>query len=283
MAETKLHQKLIGVIATGIAVILAVGFSAACSNKLTSEEAQRVVAAYPKAAEAGTIIVDGVSQGDGATEAIARVAIGDSHFNAKFRRYDKGWQWESVETNGGMWLAAERAVADVSEQQRVKRAAAWAAERAPQYETTIAAMDLYGDTGNMPRRTDWNFTIVEWQRLRAMAAHAYRTFSPTPERLKIAEAHSNPAKDAWGHEVLLNFDNSKRQATFLSVGPDGVKGTDDDVISLVVGRKNWDDDYDKIMWDYTKTWRLPEGLQPVLDKVIEKPENRKAEFSKAVK
>ncbi len=88
--------------------------------------------------------------------------------------------------------------------------------------------------------------------------------------------------DAWGREVLLSVDNSKRLATFLSAGPDGVKGNEDDVISLVVGRKNWDADRNEIMWDYTKVWRLPEGLEPVLVKVVEKPENRKAEFSKVV-
>lgn len=274
------NQSILPASLTGIAVVMAVAFSAACSNHLTGEEAQRVVAAYPKAAEAGTIAVDGVSQADGATEAIARVSIGDSRFNAKFRRYDKGWQWESVETNGGMWLTADRVVADLSEQQRVKRSVAWATERAPKYETTVAAMDLYSD--NMPRRTDWEFTIIEWQRLRHMIAKIYRSSSPSPERTKIAEALENPAKDAWGHEVLLNFDNRQRQATFLSIGPDGAKGTDDDVVCLVVGRKQWDDDRDEIMWDYTKTWRLPEGMQPVLDKIIEKPENRKAQFTKTV-
>jgi hypothetical protein len=36
------------------------------------------------------------------------------------------------------------------------------------------------------------------------------------------------------------------------------------------------------MWDYTKQWLVPEGLQPAIDKAIDEPANRKSDFSKLV-
>jgi hypothetical protein len=184
-----------------------------------------------------------------------------------------GWQWEFVETSGGAWLSPERAIAELYDQQRMKRAIAWADERTSQYEATIAAMDGYAE--NMPRRTDWDFTVAEWDLLRKTSAKAYRTFSPSPERTKIAESLEKPAIDAWGNEVLLHFESKTRTATFASTGPDGQRGTPDDVICLVVGGKNWDDFYNKIMWDYVKQWTLPEGLQPAIDKAVKKPETER--------
>jgi hypothetical protein len=253
---------------------------AACSKQLSASEAQRVIAAYPKASDLGAIQVEAVSQADGSNEAIVRVGLGDTRLNAKLRRYDKGWQWEFVETTGGTWISAERAIAEVYEQERMKRAIAWANERGAKYEATIVAMDRYSE--NMPRRTDWDFTVVEWDRLRKFHADFLRKLSLRPEGRKILESLERPAFDAWGNEVLVHFDSPTRTATFVSIGPDGQKATPDDVICRVIGGKNWDDSRDEVMWDYVKRWTLPEGLQSAVDKAVEEPEHRKVEFSKVV-
>jgi hypothetical protein len=255
-------------------------FAACGSNKLSTAEAERVIAQYPKIADVGASRVEAVSQAEGSNEAIVRVALSDARFNAKLRRYDSGWQWEFVETTAGGSMPPDRAIADLYEGQRLKRAAAWAKEHASQYESTISAVDRYSE--NMPRRTDWAFTVIEWNLLRKGSAEAYRTFSPSVERAKIADSLETPASDAWGSEILLNFDGNARRATFVSNGADGTKGTADDVICLVIGAKAFDDFYDKVMWDYTKVWKLPEGLQSAIDAVVKEPANRKAEFSRVV-
>jgi hypothetical protein len=266
--------------AAALAIIVLVCSVVACSKQLSATEAERVITAYPKVSDVGGAKVEAISQADGSNEAIVRVDLGDTKLNAKLRRYDKGWQWEFVETTGGTWLSPDRAIAEIYEQQRMKRATAWANERASKYEATILAMDRYSE--NMPRRTDWDFTVAEWDRLRKHSAQIYRTISPSPERTKIAESLERPATDAWGKEVLLHFDDQTRTAAFVSTGPDAEKSTPDDVICLVVGGKHWDDFYDKVMWDYVKYWTVPEGLQPAVDKAVEDRKNRKSNFSKVV-
>jgi hypothetical protein len=96
----------------------------------------------------------------------------------------------------------------------------------------------------------------------------------------MAQSLKQPAIDAWGNEVLLHFDSKTRTATFVSTGPDGRKGTSDDVICLAVGGKNWDDFYHEVMWDYVKQWTLPEGLQSAVDKAVK--ERKTSRFSKVV-
>ncbi len=263
-----------------IASLLSAVLLMACNSKLSSAEAERVISANPKALEIGSVRVEAVSQADGSNEAIARVALGDTKLNAKLRQYDKGWEWEFVETTAGTWLPPERVIAELSEQQRLKRATAWANERAAQYQQTIAAMDAY--SGNLPRPPEAAFNIIEWDKRRKMSASAYRNIAPSAERTKTAESLESPAVDAWGNEVLLNFDSSTRTATFVSMGPDKQKGTPDDVICVSKGYRNWDDFYDKVLWDYRKTWRVPEGLQGAIDRAVEEPEDRKAEFSRVV-
>ena len=253
---------------------------AACSKQLSASEAERVIAAYPKASDLGVVHVEAISQADGSNEAIVRVGFGETRLNAKLRRYDKGWEWEFVETKAGTWLSPDRVIAEIHEQERLKRAIAWANERLSQYEATIAAMDRYSD--NMPRRTDRDFSVAEWYRLRKMMADLHRSFSPHPQQHKTVESLEKPAIDAWGNEVLPHFDSKARTAMFVSKGPDGRQGTPDDVTCLVVGGKNWDDSRQEIMWDYVKRWTLPEGLQSAVEKAIEEPEDRKAEFSKVV-
>ena len=222
------------------AVILALaGALSGCSGKLSTSEVERVIAAYPGVSDVGPVKVDAVSQGDGSNEAFVQVALGEVRLNAKLRRYDKGWQWEFVGTKAGTWLSPEVPLNEMREGQRMKRALAWANERASQYEATIAAVDGYSEF--MPRLTSQPFDVLEWTSNRKFMAKTLRLVAPSPERSKILESYGKPAIDAWGNEVLLNFDSSSRTATFVSTGPDGQNGTPDDVLCLVVGTKKWDD------------------------------------------
>lgn len=266
-------------------VVIAATFVTGCSGDLTRKTADRVVSQNPKAAGIAPVATEGISKTSD-SEAITKTRLGEDLYNLKFRRYDNDWKWEFVETKGGGWIAADELLDELQEKQRLKRAEAWAVGQLEAYTKTIAEMDEYSD--NMPRRTDWSFDVMSWSRLRKSMADLLGSFksSATPDkRAEIDESIKrlqSPAFDAWGNEILLHFNSSDRQATFVSLGPDKQKGSADDIICIVSGRRNWDNSRDEIMWDYSKAWRLPEGLQPAIDKAIEEKENRGATFTRVV-
>ena len=96
------------------------------------------------------------------------------------------------------------------------------------------------------------------------------------------ERKEKPESDAWGHEILLHFDAEPRTAVFGSFGQDGKRGSPDDIMCIVKGQRNRDTLYERTMWDYTKEWHLPEGLQPAIDRAVKDKEDRAAKFVKAV-
>lgn len=262
--------------------------SAGCGHQLKAPEADRLVSAHPKAQGLTPITTEAVSSTSD-TEAITRTKIVDQILNLKFRRYDNGWRWEFAETKGGGWIAAEEVLGSLQEAARVKRANVWATSHAADYQNTIAAMDRYSES--MPRLTSKSLTFTTWNEHRHLLADFSKQIlaidkAIDAERRARLESEiasvDQPAMDAWNHEILLAFDDSKRQATFLSIGPDGKKATADDVLCLVTGRREWDSSRNEAVWEYTKQWLLPEGLQGAIDAAIKQPANRKAEFSKAV-
>ena len=267
-----------------VTIVLASFFVTSCSRDLTRSEADRIVAEHPKATGITPVTTEGISKTSD-SEAITKTRIGGQVFNLKFRRYDKQWRWEFVETKGGGWLASDELLDQLQEKERLKRVDAWAATQMEAYIKTIASMDRYSDY--MPRRTDWPFDVGGWLKTRKMILDLRRSFTPKGQDPAKYEEETKqlegPAFDAWGNEILLHFNSTERKATFVSLGPDKQKGTDDEVICLVSGQHGWDDFNDRIAWDYTKAWQLPEGLQPALDKSIEELENRRATFTRPVK
>ena len=110
------------------------------------------------------------------------------------------------------------------------------------YSKTVASMDGYSN--NMPRRTDWSFDVASWSILRRGLVDVRRkqlaTTTDPARRASIEERDrqtQEPAFDGWGSEILRHFDSAERKATFVSIGPDKQKGTDDDVICFVSGRR----------------------------------------------
>jgi len=271
-----------------VPVLISLFIFCACSKRLSANEANRLVAAHPLAKGLEPIATEAISTASD-TEAITRTKIGDAVVNLKFRRYDTGWMWEFVETKGGGWIAADEALKTFQEAARQKRVDAWVTKNGDAYHQTVATMDAYSD--NMPRRTDWELSFQRWQYLRNFWVESSKRLAADPELkdeerrkrlLNSVERNSKPAHDAWGQEILIHFDDRQRRATFLSTGPDRIQKTPDDVVCLVTGQRAWDSSYEKVLWDYTKQWWLPEGLQSAIDKAIDTPENRKAEFSKVV-
>ncbi len=52
-------------------------------------------------------------------------------------------------------------------------------------------------------------------------------------------------RDPWGTEMILRLDEAKRTGYFASAGPDKKLGTNDDLICVRAGRKEWDSDSER--------------------------------------
>ncbi|MGE3519253.1 MAG: hypothetical protein AB7J63_09905, partial [Vicinamibacterales bacterium] len=199
----------------------------------------------PASTDLGTkgLQIEGIAQADGSAEAIARVKVDETSQNWRFRRYDTGWQWEMVETRSGGWIDAEAAARNIVESRRLARAMDWASRNRSDYEQTFRSMDDFSQ--NLPRRTEVPLNVETWDQGRSIMAALVRHGGLSPvekeERLKSLEG---PMFDAWGSEILMSFNDESRSATFLSVGADKLKGTNDDVICVVSGAKAWDDSYE---------------------------------------
>jgi hypothetical protein len=67
-------------------------------------------------------------------------------------------------------------------------------------------------------------------------------------------------RDPWGTEMILRLDEAKRTGYFASAGPDKKLGTNDDLICVRAGRKEWDSDSERVLFNYYRTWI---GLAPI--------------------
>jgi hypothetical protein len=115
---------------------------------------------------------------------------------------------------------------------------------------------------------------------------AYRPDAITPERIERrrqqALAQLAPtASDAWGSELWLSFDVGDHRAIFLSLGPDKQKGSADDVVCVINGRKEADN-VDGWHWTFDKSWIVPEGLDAVVSSHVTRTFGS-VEYSKLVK
>ncbi|MBA2257730.1 MAG: hypothetical protein H0W18_02430, partial [Acidobacteria bacterium] len=113
-------ERLLASAATVSVTLLAIG----CSRDLSARDADRIIAAHPQASGLA-VSTEGISK-TSESESITKTRVGDSTYNLKFRRYDKDWRWEFVETKGGGWIAADELLDQLQEKERGKRAEAWA-------------------------------------------------------------------------------------------------------------------------------------------------------------
>ena len=90
---------------------------------------------------------------------------------------------------------------------------------------------------------------------------------------------SGPQNDAWGRELLVHLDDQTRTATFVSVGPDGNKGNNDDVICVASGVREWDSGRDEVRWNYVKSWTLPEGLEAAVKPLLPEQGRGKVQYT----
>lgn len=253
-----------------------------CTRELSHSQAQHIIESSPLVKPADDhVVVDAISS-PSPTEAIVRATIAGETTNLKFRKYDTGWTWEFQETKGGGWIAPDQGVGQIREANRQRRIVQWVAKNQDAYRTSIEAVDeLCGDV-NLPHRLDMPFTVGQWLanrkssgemsiRLIADSLHYPKAYTPeatTPEGIERRRRRAQgliapPAvTDAWGSELLINFDVGDHQAVFLSMGPDKQKGTDDDVVCVAKGRKEtWDlGGPGELRWAYDLSWVVPEGL-----------------------
>lgn len=272
-----------------------------CGGGLTAKQAETVINANSSIRpNSDAVRVEAISQEAGRNEAIVRATIGGSTLNFKLRKYDTGWQWEFVETQGGTWIAPNIAIAEVREKNRQPRVAAWARQNSDAYAKTLEVLDDYSD--NLPFLPAKPFTVVEWLNERHFEAKilgdmyvgltrevtagkhpfvvADQKAALAAGMARVAALGDDSAKDAWGNEILLNFNGDERSAVFLSPGPDKVKNTDDDVICVAKGEKTWDEGE---RWVYRKTWRLPEGLDSVVQPYLTEKKRGSVEYAKLIK
>lgn len=247
--------------------------SAACASGLSAERAKAAVQDSALIRQTDTVSVDAVSATND-TEAIARTTINGRTINLKFRRYDKGWTWEFVETKGGGWIAPDLAIAQMREEERTAAAAKWAEQHKDAYSKTASVVNIMSIYVPNPRQ---GIYADVWLQQRRQFAGFFKN-GRDPERFAIL-SNDHPL-DAWGEEIQGRFDASKNIALVFSSGPDKKGGTEDDLACMSTFRPGFEDG--RQVWHRDVTWVLPEGLgslvQPYADDLLDK-----IEFTKVIK
>ena len=198
-----------------IAIVLAALCGACSGGKLSSEEALRVIRSNSTITTKDTVAVEAVSQAEGAAEAIVKAKVNAATMNLKLRRYDKGWQWEFAETNGGSWIAPHLALEPMREEERLARAAEWAKPHLEKYALTATVLAL--QCHPCPRSGD-EFDLQSWDARRKMLLGVFER----KQNALALRAFREGALDGWEKPIEVGrFDSSKRAVAFRSLGPDG--------------------------------------------------------------
>jgi hypothetical protein len=247
-----------------------------CSRDLSHDEAKRVIEQSPFIRPADNVSVDGISATNTA-EAVVRATIAGQTTNLKFRRFDKGWAWEFVETKTGGWVAPDVAVGQIREERRTVAALAWAAEHREAYKATAFDMDvmvIYGPTP--PQGLNAENWITEKHRF--IGLFETDTRPGMQQRAKVLK--DDHAGDAWGTEFSMDFNTTKNSVMVTSLGPDKKKGTDDDIVCIGQWRQVFEDG--GLRWTKDMSWSIPEGLGSLVEQFTDMPYGR-IEYTKAVK
>jgi hypothetical protein len=264
----------------------------ACGQDLTHKNAVQVIKTNSALRASDNVTVDAISN-SGSAEAIVKSTINGSTLTLKFRRYDSGWAWESVETQGGSWIAPEAAIGQIREVDRQKRIEVWARENSEPYAATVRMMNKVTD--ELPSLDTVSFSVSGWMQTRRNMAQIWRDLAAEnrrnpkafpsgadPERLEASAKLLDDvnAADAWGRSLLASFDVADHEALILSAGPDGMKGTTDDLTCLAVGHSVYEG---RTLWRYVKKWSVPEGLQAVMADYVGAKSGGSAEYVKLIK
>jgi hypothetical protein len=249
---------------TALALCLASG----CARGLDHEEAKRVIEQNPLIKPAAdNVKVDAISS-TSATEAVVRATIAENNLNLKFRRFDKGWTWEFVETKAGGWIAPDVAMGQIREEQRAVAAAAWAAKHKEAYAATARKVWLVS-VYHVDNPTVMANPALKKQLDKGLVAiFSERRGDPdAKERLQVLT--SDRVLDAWGSEIGGKFDpKSNGEWLLVSPGADKQLGTADDLLCLNTFTRGYEDG--RMVWNHSRAWTVPEGLaeavEPHLDK-----------------
>lgn len=254
-----------------VCVLVAVSI-AACSRGLSHNEAKNVIQQNSLIRANDKVSVDAISSTNSA-EAVVRATIAGNTTNLKFRRFDKGWTWEFVETKSGGWIAPDVAIGQIREEHRTAAAAAWADQNRAAYAATAKTMDLIMLL-KVPNPTAQG-DIERWLKLNQLLLNMAKADSDQ-ERLAVL-TNDNP-EDAWGGGIETRLNS--RAALMVSLGPDKVMGTEDDVLCLNTFRR--DVENGRMVWAHDRVWTLPEGLDSAVEPFLDKRTDR-VEYTKVVK
>ena len=256
-----------------LSLTLAVG---GCSRALDHGKAETVIKESPLVRPTDNVSVDAISSTND-TEAVVRASIDGATANLKFRRFDKGWTWEFVETKAGGWVAPEVAMSQIREEHRVVAAAAWAKQNIEPYSTTAKTM-YYVALYHVPNPTELaNFET--WKKLTASLAEMVKKRPDMQDR--VAVLTSEQWTDAWGSPISANYNSNDGSTVLTSFGPDKKPGSEDDIVCLNTFQRGYEAD-GRMIWQREKVWRLPEKLGEALTPFFDKDDD-KIEYSKVVK
>jgi hypothetical protein len=247
-----------------IGVIIALA-SAACSRGLSHDEATAVITRNQLIRASDNVSVDAVASTND-SESIVRASVRGRTMNLKFRRFDSGWTWEFVETKAGGWITPDVAIAQIREEERASAATKWANEHQLDYRSTASTLNIlmiYIPNPEMGRN------VQVWMQWRHRFAEVFKNDRRPEMQERRAVLANDHAADAWGNELLVNFDASSNQVLLLSVGPDKLKNTWDDIACISKARQVFEDG--ALRWTHDKSWKVPEGLGNTVESFTDKP------------
>lgn len=261
---------------TVFSLIVVAASAVACGAGLSPAEALHTIKNHPAVETSDTVTVRSVLHEKGSADAIVKAIIDGQELTLRFRQVDGAWEWAYAEAGPGL-LTPDVVLPQLRERNHRQRVTAWVRAHADHYEATIATIDAYSD--DLPRRADVPFTEAEWRVVRRVAAELLERSGASPAEIA---SYEGPALDAWAREILVRFDDATRSALFVSLGPDGNMNTADDVVCEVKGTEAWDAAYGQALWNYGKSWRVPEGLDEIVQPYVSKEPPGHVEFSHVV-
>src|SRR5579862_799109 len=238
-------------------LLLLIAAVACGQRRLTPADALKAVAAEPDASRASIQISD-ISQADGAVEATALSSADGVQLHLKFRQYEGGWKWESTDFETST-LTPSATVAVLIERARKKKVSAWASPLLNYYATT--ADTIHWLRGDLDRKPGERVSQETWDARHQWLLGALESSHQTDPLSRL-----RPPVDAWGLKLEIALGGHK--AIVASWGPDGMRGTSDDIFCVFTGRLEWDSSESREMWNYYGEWHVPEGLDAAVEEFL---------------
>jgi hypothetical protein len=202
--------------------------------------------------------------------------------NLKFRRFDKGWAWEFVETKTGGWITPDVAIGQIREQHRASAAAKWAEQQKDAYAATANTISLVA-MYNVPNPTEL-INGGTWTKMRGSLAEMFRHRPDMAEEERTARLRvltSDRQVDAWGSDIETRFNRDSSAVLIVSAGPDKTKGNEDDLKCNNTFTQGFENG--RTVWEHHRGWSVPEGLgSAVMNKFFDSRTDR-VEYTQVVK